>query len=326
MQWYEADERWWLLYKIDREEYVKRFVVEGRFHESVPQGIQDAFEGVSYIMAAAYYHYPLLDDAMVKMLLSFEIVIKMKIKALGLNTSYINKRGKEQEKRLVDLIDEIGNEPLFAFLKPDLNRIRNFRNRKMHPKEYGFAGALGHTPENARLFINVINLLFLPDASLKKLHNKIAKLDEQLELYETGLFTLAYENTKILIDGIYTFKFRAYGDRQLLLLYIAPLTTKVKELYIDKKYPEPLLITLKDFQIKERFITGTDTNGLPVLIEHTDKKENIATWAAYQKDLKTVSEQDIEIYISTDSNRALFKMERIIYEQLWKPVNEFSQK
>lgn len=191
MQWYEADERWWLLYKIDREEYVKRFVVEGRFHEGVPQGVQDAFEGVSYIMAAAYYHYPLLDDAMVKMLLSFEIVIKMKVKELGLDTSYINKRGREQEKRLVDLIDEIGEQPQLTFLKPDLTRIRNFRNVKMHPKEYGFAGALGHTPENARLFMNVINLLFLPDASLKKFHNKITKLDEQLEPYKTGLFTLA---------------------------------------------------------------------------------------------------------------------------------------
>lgn len=87
-----------------------------------------------------------------------------------------------------------------------------------------------------------------------------------------------------------------------------------------------MLITLQDFQIKKRTITGTDTNGLPVLIEHINKKENIAAWASYQKDLKTISQQDINSYIFTDSNRALFKMEHIIYEQLWKPVSEVSQK
>lgn len=323
MEWYEADETWEVFYSgLTREEYVNKYVVEGFFHESVPQGIKDAFKGVSYIMAAAYNHYPLLDDAIVKMLLSFEIVIKMKIKALGLETTHINKKGKEQEKRLVDLIDEIGEQPQLTFLKPDLTRIRNFRNVKMHPKEYGFAGALGHTPENARLFINVINLLFLPDASLKKIHSKIDIIGKQLEEYKTGLFTLAYEDTKILINGIYTFKYRAYQDRELLLLYVDPIVTSVKELYIDKKYPDSLLITLQDFQINEYSISGIDINGQAVVVKTTTKDANIATWTAYNQELKTIGQNDIDSYIAVVSNRALFKMEKIIYEQMWYPVRK----
>lgn len=311
MQWYEPDTRW-DLYAKSREEFVDRFVVEGKFHKNVPEDIVTDFQTVSYLMAHSYYHWPMFDEAMSKLLLIMEMAIKLKAKALGIPT----KNGK-RDKRLVNIIDDVFENDFLKFLKPDFDRARNFRNIKMHPDNLMFMGAMGFTDANARLFANTINLLFLESNELNKLHSTIHELESILKPFKTGIYVLQFQDKKILIDGFYTFKYREFENNKLLLLYINPLTTNVHEKFVEKKYPEPLIIAFKDFSIKEDSIEGEDLDGNPIRIYINDKEQNLKAYFNYHKALSKIPEKDMQMFFQLNSSNALWQMEKIFYENCW---------
>lgn len=69
-EWYTADEIWssYTTSKT-REAYAQNWVVRGYFHAGVPEDVKAAYVTVEYLMALAWYHYPLYDEAMTKLLL-----------------------------------------------------------------------------------------------------------------------------------------------------------------------------------------------------------------------------------------------------------------
>lgn len=318
MDWYEPDARWYL-HTTSREDFVTNYVVEGKFHKDVPEDIVKSFETVTYLLAHSYYHWPMFDEAFSKALLIMEMAIKLKAKQLKIDLkSPANKKGITYDKKLSKLINEICLNEELSFLKADFDRARNIRNNKMHPDRHSFAGVMSFAHSNIRLFINIINLLFLEPEKLKALHIKIQSIESQLYPFKTGLYVLEFQNKKILIDGIYTFKYRELENKKLLVVYINPLTTTVSEQFIEKKYPAPLIITFTDFEIKEDSIEGVDINGEPVRIYIDDKEQNLKTYYDYNLALSKVSESDIDTFINFNSSKALWAMERVIYENCWR--------
>ena len=67
-EWYQPDDRWPALGIGSREDYVAAYVFAGRFHPGVPADVVQAYETVSHLMAQAWYHYPLYDEALAKLL------------------------------------------------------------------------------------------------------------------------------------------------------------------------------------------------------------------------------------------------------------------
>lgn len=317
MDWYEPDTRW-DLYATSREDFVTKYVVEGKFHNNVPQDIVDSFETVTYLLAHSYYHWPMIDEAMSKVLLILEMTIKLKANQLDIPLEKKTKNNRTIKKRLVDIIDAVFKKEDLQFLKADFDRARNLRNIKMHPERHYFLGAMSFTDSNARLFVNTINLLFLETNSLKVLHSKIDCIESKLQPFKTGLHVLEFQNKKILIDGFYISKYREFNKNKLLMLYLNPLSTKVHEEFVEHKYPEPLVLTFTDFEIKEDSIEGVDIDGEPVRIYINDKEQNLKTYYDYNLALSKVSQSDIDTFINCNSSKALWKMERIIYENCWR--------
>lgn len=316
MDWYEPDTRW-DLYAKDKEDFEVKFVVEGKFHKNVPEDIVTDFETVSYLLAHSYYHWPMFDEAMSKVLLIMEMAIKLKAKELEVPT----KKGK-RDKRLVDIINSVFENEHLRFLKPDFDRARNFRNIKMHPDKLMYMGAIGFTDANARLFVNTINLLFLDIDKLNTLHNNIDQIDPQILPYQKGLHVLEFKDQKILIDGFHTYKYREFENNKLLLLFINPLTTTVHEQFVEHKYPEPLIITFTEFKISEDIIEGIDLEGTPMKIYIDNKYENFNTYYDYNLALRNISKSDASIFFDWSGNKAIWKMERIIYENCWSNNRE----
>ena len=187
----------------------------------------------------------------------------------------------------------------------------------MHPERHAFAGAMSYADGNAQLFVNVINMLFMNKEQLFKMHNEIEKIETELYPFQKGLHVLQFKDQKILIDGFHTFKYREFENNKLLLLYINPLTTNVHELFVEKKYPEPLIITFADFKINEESIEGVDLDGKPMKIYIDDKEQNLKSYYNYNEDLSEISESDIHMFIELNSSSALWQMEKIIYENCW---------
>ncbi|WP_289044080.1 hypothetical protein [uncultured Olleya sp.] len=316
MDWYEPDTRW-NLYTTSREDFVNKFVVEGKFHNNVPQDIVNSFKTATYLLAHSYYHWPMIDEAMSKVLLILEMTIKLKAKQLDIPLEKKTKNNRTIKKRLVDIIDAVFKKEDLQFLKADFNRARNLRNIKMHPERLFYMGAMGFTDANARLFVNTINLLFLDTKKLKALQSKIECIEANLQPFKTGLQVLEFQNKKILIDGFYMFKYREFNTNKLLMLYLNPLTTKVQEQFVEHKYTEPLVLTFTDFEIKEDSIEGVDLDGKPIKIYTNDKEQNLKTYYDYNEALSKVSESDINTFVNSNSSKALWQMERIVYENCW---------
>jgi hypothetical protein len=52
-KWYEADERWSIFGVKNRAEYVQHYVLEGRFHDDVPEDLVKAYQTAEHLMAHA---------------------------------------------------------------------------------------------------------------------------------------------------------------------------------------------------------------------------------------------------------------------------------
>lgn len=326
MEWYEPLGIWDIFGINSREEFVTKFVVEGNFNKNVPEDISKSFVTVSYLLAHSYYHMPMFDEAFSKALLIMEMAVKLKAKQLNIDLKLPpNKKGVSFDKKLSKLIDEICLNEELLFLKPDFDRARSIRNNKMHPDKHSFAGIMSYADSNIRLLVNIINLLFLEKEQLNVLHNTVEQLEDKLYPFQKGLHVLEFQNTKILIDGFYMFKYREFENTKLLLLYINPLTTKVHEQFVERKYPEPLIITFADFRIKEDSIEGEDLGGKPMKIYIDDKEQNLKTYYDYNIALSKVSESDVHLFIQENSSNALWKMEKIIYENCWSEKSLINQ-
>lgn len=323
MKWYEPVDIWDMMNINSRDEFVKQFIVEGKFHKNVPEDISNSFVTVSYLLAHSYYHLPMFDEALSKALLIMEMAVKLKAEKLGIDLkNKPNKKGERWNKNYSSLIDEICLEKSLVFLKSDFDRAREIRNYKMHPSKHSFSGTMSYASQNSRLFVNIINLLFLDYACLDKMQNKINDLESSLLSFKNGLFALEFNKQRILIDGFHTFKFREVEDRSILLLLIDPLTTKVHEQFVDKKYPDPLIISFTEYEIGENYIEGCDLEGVPVKVYVDDSDANLETYYHYNRELSKVSESDLESFINFNSQRALWKMEKIICDNLWSIEEE----
>jgi hypothetical protein len=318
MKWFETDLRWEIFGIKSLEDFINTYVVTSKFHAQVPHDIVTAFETVSYLMVHSYYHYPMMDEAMTKALLIMEMAVKIKAKqsSIDLETAS-NKKGKNFQKKLVALIDEVCEVNGLDFLKPDFGRARELRNSKMHPDRHSLMGAAGMPTGNIMLFINIINFLFMEKKVIEELIERRSQIKENLEIFKNGNFVLEYNNTKILIDIVHYHKYVKFGNKELLMLLVNPVLNNAYQYITEQKFDNPVVIALKEFKVNGLTLEGKDLKGGDVKIETTYKEENIAKFVYFNEELKRVSSTDIAIYNTFRSGKALWKMEGMIYENCW---------
>lgn len=320
MNYYEPDITWETFGINSKEKFVEQFVVHGKFHCKVPADVVKSFETVTHLLALSYYYYPLYEEALSKALLVMEMAVKIKAKEEGIDLKLPpNKKEEVFDKKLWKVIEEVCNIPHLTFLKPEFDRARGLRNYKMHPDRHSLMGIASKANSNSHLFINIINLLFSSKDSLEDSNSTQTSLLEILPRFKTGLFVLDY-GQKILIVDVHTLRFVKGNKSSLLLLYINPIYSNVKEVFSEKKYPDPLLLSLNRFNIEGDTLEGEDGVHGTVRIYPTDKPENIAQWYRYNEELQKLSNSDIEMYNSVNSNRVLWQMERMIYNHCWEEV------
>lgn len=312
MKWYEADDRWELYDINNKEEFIEKFVVTGKFHAKVPNDIIEAYDTVSYLLALSYYHWPLQDEALNKALLIMEMAVKLKANELNIDL----KKGTRQ-KRLVDLIDEIFQDKL-KFLKSDFDRARNLRNNVVHRYENFYMGALARPKSNFMLFNNIINQMFLEFKDLEKLIDRREQLREELKKFNKGNFILEFDNKRILIDTVFHHKYCVFKDKELLLLIVNPIVINIYDMLANHKFAKPLILVLKEFKILGTKLEGKDLNNNFVNIEETCKEENLLKFTNYYDDFERVSARDIQSYTAYTFNTALWQIEKLIYSNLWQ--------
>lgn len=143
-----------------QEEFVKKFVIPAQFYSQVPDDVKAAYETATYLMAHAWYHWPLYDEALKKLTLLLEMALKIKAKQLNIPSKIVNKKGREISKSLSKLISEICAIEKEKNLHDLLNKVREVRNMFAHPERNSFMGGIA-SADIIKKISETINQLFL---------------------------------------------------------------------------------------------------------------------------------------------------------------------
>lgn len=297
--YYEPDDRWEMFGVTNKEQFEQQFVVKGYFHEGVPMDVKDAFTTVEYLLAHAYYFWPMYDEAFNKALRLMEMAIKQKAVQQG-----VLLKNKSFDK----LINEICKESFNERLRNDLHRARKIRNNQVHAESNSYSGAIGGKVKNIQLFVNIFNELFRDNDWLISQFERQQAIKEQLKAFENSLLVLENNVPAILVSGI-------LGVRILdetLFLVLKPVLRNTKQALEEHKYSNPISFVLSNFEFQGENLTGTSTDGNEIKIYKTNKAENILQLANHIKEFSSVSQTDrafYEYYINNEASWSLVKLE-----------------
>ncbi|MCR9015723.1 hypothetical protein [Aquiflexum gelatinilyticum] len=180
-----VDDRWAIFGTNSIDEHIHKNVVKGVFDDTVPKEIIGDFKTIEYLQVYAYYHWPMMDEALSKGLRLLEMAIKLKAKELKIPLQ--NSGEKPKDKNFNQLTNEVCAEEPLIQLKETIHHLRNIRNILTHTDSNDFVGGTGDiVKRNLMRLVNLINDLFLAPEVLK---SKLV-----LEKAERAVFVKNYLN------------------------------------------------------------------------------------------------------------------------------------
>jgi hypothetical protein len=298
-EYHEPDSRWEIFGKDDFDTYNKDYVVKGLFHSNVPKDIVDAYQVAEYMMAHAYYLYPLYDEASSKVLRISEMAVKLRCEELGISlmsTVYNKKLGAYQLKSLGNLMDELcGLEPNKK-LEWQFDVSRNLRNSYMHPSRHSFMGgmSLGFIQRGVILF----NKLFLPNDLFILLNEKLADVQSKLIPFSNQATILSDQKGYCLIKEIRICAAALVNSQWVYCLTCFPIIKDVKKHIEKHNSPSVLIFHVKDLKFVDGSIKGIQViNGQEVNWALSTEDFNIEVNKSFQNDIDNASESDRGMYL-----------------------------
>ncbi len=314
--YYKADSRWKIHNINSKEEFVKQYVIKGKFHENVPKDIVDAYTTVEYMLAHSYYWWPMYDEAFLKVLMLLETAVKIRAKSLSIDLKVMNNKNKEFEKKLSKLIDEVCVKLDSDILKAQFHRAREIRNNFVHKDSNSYMGAMGGIKESFYLFINLINELFLTKEQIKICESQQDKIQELLIKLAQPLAILEIDNTRFLVKSFFLVSYHNFKS-ELLIISGNPVLLNTYDVITKQKLLLPILLVSSNFEIKDNLVYGKIKEGKNFSISRTTDSANLDILKQHQEDLNKLVDDDKKNYEFYSQFQYSWEIEKIIYESLW---------
>lgn len=282
----EPDKRWEQYKFSGQEDYIEKVVIEGYFHEQVPEDVIKAYTTSEYLMAYAYYHWEMFDEALKKCLFTLEMAIKLKAQEKGIALK-TKRKGKKYDRRLVDIIDDVCSGEYMNNLKIYFHKARGLRNHFAHPIGHHFSGPHG-TSTYITHIVNVLNRLFKNDEWHERYAKKTDAIGRQLNALTKKVLKVEDDkNPAFLISRFH--RFELVDDH--LILSVIPVLNKYE--VSDKGFTgdQVKVYSIFDFQINENEISGILENGVKIRISVTNNRENQRALIEYMDFLNQLSEE-----------------------------------
>lgn len=254
MTYHKVDERWPIFGCKDYESYLNKYLVKGLFHEGVPKDVKESYTVVEFLIAHAWYHYPMYDEALNKALRIFELSIKKKCAILSISIYKSNNK----EKRLINLIDEVCKHESNKRQNVFLNFLRELRNLLMHPSENYFGGGIMFG--KIQLVVNVINILFAPESFIISLDLLSAKRQKDISFLYSKSMAIFSDEKAILIHNIHLGDVFIRDTEEIILLFVEPVCKFSDEQKEKQVFPNQILYEILNPIITSDRITGIDLN------------------------------------------------------------------
>ncbi|MDX1905518.1 MAG: hypothetical protein SF053_00680 [Bacteroidia bacterium] len=307
--YYKPDERWEIFRITDRELFEEKFVLKGHFHTGVPQDVREAFVTVEYLLASAWHYWPLYDEGVNKALRLIEIAVKLKAKEIGIGLTYKDKQGKSRSVALAQLIDQICPDPHHAHIKERLHRFRRIRNSQMHPDNHSYMGAMDIWVKNLKSVVNVLNLMFLPDAELVEMHRRTEVFTSSLTMFKDQLLVLEVPEKKYLIHSIQSF----VVARDTFFIALEPVMLDAFEAISNHRDLSGLLMVVRNPIPGEGSISGQDSAGNAISLSLNHKEENRETHRFFCEDLAKLDNTSRSFYQLHLKNHYIWQIEEEMY-------------
>lgn len=212
--YFAVDDRWAIFGTNSIDEHIHKNVVKGVFDDTVPKEIIGDFKTIEYQQVYAYYHWPLMDEALSKGLRLLEMAIKLKAKDLEipLRTTGL----KPKDKNFNQLIREVCAEEPLIQLSETIHHLRSLRNILTHMDSNDFVGGTGGiVKRNLMRLVNLINDLFLAPEELKnKLDSEKASRAEFVKDYLDKLVpSPPFTKDFFAVDAHWAFEENKYMDK-----------------------------------------------------------------------------------------------------------------
>lgn len=317
-EWYTTDETW-SIFTISktRETYAQNWVVRGHFHAGVSEQVQKAYGTVEYLMALAWYHYPLYDEAMTKLLGIFEMAVRLRCTELGISTTYLDKKEAKKDTALATLIDQLAKAEPAKTIKSWLHHVRKLRNRKMHPKHHSFMG--GMNKRKATGVVNLLNLIFLPNAEVEAANEYAHTLRESARQWEQVLFVLNDGAQRILVSKASLHSAFKKEDHWVSIWYFRPVLADAYATLSEHRMPLPLVFFVQDAILEKDTFTGINLETeAAVTLQATSKERDQETFTKFQQDWAKAEERDQKIYEKMLNLETGNKVQELMYAYRWE--------
>ncbi|RDC58716.1 hypothetical protein [Adhaeribacter pallidiroseus] len=253
----EIDPRWPLVGIQDREHYLQRYLVEGRFHANVPADIVHSYHTVEHLIASAYYYWPQYDVALQKLLGIWEMAVKFKCQQLGIALAIAGKSNKKPVSLVLNkLLEKVCALEKDKELQELLQQARALRNYYAHPDRHSFMGGIAR--QHIISLVNTINLLFLDTQVVVAAKKYLAKLQQEFGLFQQGLFILVWADQRLLVTKALPVAVYPVKEAWLSCWFFLPVLTNSYESLSNHRYSPPILLTFSSWQLQDDVLIGID--------------------------------------------------------------------
>lgn len=320
-EYHIPDPRWEVFGYKTYESYLDKYLVRAKFHKNVPEEVVEAYTTVEYLIAHAYYFYPMYDEAISKLLKIVEMAVKIKCLQLNIPITTDKKRKSDGaiikfDRKYKKLIDDVCKAEPEKKLERSMHGIRELRNMLMHPERNSFAGGMGiPSVYSCVLLLNKIfseEITFsLIKSSLEGCHEKLLPLKGQPMFYN-------YETRKMLVWDVDVVDLVIIDEKCIFLLCLKPVMEVTQNIKNDKKVvgPQYVYIWANDVKISNDMVEGFDIRNkqhFSVKVEKTVGVEVITK--EYKEYLTSLPAISLSIFNSEIGN-AIAKFRYMHYDKL----------
>jgi hypothetical protein len=313
----EPDKLWQIFVGINTfEDYQNRFVVKGNFRSVVHNDVRKEYETTEYLMTHAWYHYPMYDEALKKLLGIWEMAIKLRCTQLGISLKRTTKKGKVVKLVVDDLIKSLCEKEPAKKLEDTLQSVREIRNIFAHPERSTLYGAtIRHKLVG---LVNLLNAMFVDEKEVEDARAAHKLLLDETKHFEDGLLLLTRGGERYLIASAQPVQVRAIGTRQVSYWHFKPVLTNTFATLSAGSYPDPLTTVLVDVKVGKTSIKAVDfISDCEVSIETNNHPDNEALYQTFLSDLEQLDEMDRHKYDYMQSLDVMLAMSEFEHQYCW---------
>jgi len=319
--WYEPDPIFSFFDKAKtREEFAQNWVVKGYFHSQVPEDILKSYKTVEYLMAHAWYHWPMFDEALRKLLGMVEMAVKQRSVTLEIDLTFesTDKGGKQRKvtKNFYRLIEDLSLKEPKKQLKNWLHDVRWMRNHFSHPDGKTLMGGL--VIGKIKNIVNLVNLIFLDEADCIAAKAEKARFETNYAGFREGMFVLESDQAGFLITGTRLLDVFQIKEAWVYVCQFDLVLLNLYDNFSNQRFPPPMVLALKQVDTHDGVFEAIDfKTGSAIKLYPTEKPEHQQAIGQHRQEWNQLEEVNQSIYKAFVHDECGGKLRDFMYQYRW---------